>query len=283
MKQGVKNLAYVTAVALMLTTAACSKKATGQVAAVVNGEEVTIDELNAGLNGSSVPQGADKKMVMKQLLQQEIDRRLLAQAAKEQGLDRDPAFITQQRRMSEDLLVRMFAKKSADSIPVPSATDIDAYVAAHPAVFASRTRYKMDQIQFDRPADITQLKELQSAHSMTAVMAALTKLGIKFERGAGGLDSGTVPPEMLKQLTSLPAGEPFVTPVGAKVIVGSITGQEPLHVPDEQVRPLAVQSIRNEKLAKIGEARLKQARDAAKVQYQAGYEPPAAKAAPAAK
>ncbi len=277
MNQSIKTIAGMAALALMLTTAGCSKKATGQVAAVVNGEEITLDELNAGLNGARIPDGADKKMVMKQVLQQEIDRRLLAQAAKEQGLDRDPSYISQQRRMNEDLLVRMFAKKSADSIPVPTADEIDKYVASNPSIFAGRTRYKMDQIQFDRPADIGQLKALEGDHTMAAVMATLTKIGIKFERGSGALDSGAVPPAMLKQITSLPAGEPFVTPSGNKVIVGAITGQEPLRVPEDQVRPLAVQSIRNEKLTKIGEARLKQARDAAKLQYQPGYEPSPAK------
>jgi EpsD family peptidyl-prolyl cis-trans isomerase len=278
-KQGFRKFAGVAAMCIIVATAGCNRKATGQVAAVVNGEEITIDELNAGLNGAKIPDGADKKMVMKQVLQQEVDRRLLAQAAKEQGLDRDPTYVMQQRRMNEDLLVRMFAKKSADSIPVPSAGEIDKYIADNPNMFAGRTRYKMDQIQFDRPADISQLKALEGDHSMAAVTAKLTQLGIKFERGSGALDSGSVPPNLLKQITSLPPGEPFVTPNGNKVVVGAITGQEALHVPDEQVRPLAVQSIRNEKLSKIGEDRLKQARNAAKVQYQPGYEPAPAKPA----
>lgn len=280
MKMSLRTATYAGLVAALLATTGCGKKATGQVVAVVNGEEITLDELNAELSGVNLPPNADKKLATRQLLQQVIDRRLLAQSAKEQGLDKDPAFITQQRRMNEDLLVRMFAKKSADTIPVPTAAEIDKYIASHPMVFGSRTRYKLDQIRFELPADpAALLKALESDHSMDAIIARLTSMGIKYERGNSALDSGTVAPAALKQVTSLPPGEPFITPTGRVAAVSVITGSEPLTVPEAQVRPLAVQAIRNEALNKIGQQRLKEARASGKIEYQPGYEAPPAKPA----
>ncbi len=281
MKTGFGKVAYVSLVAALLVTSGCGKKATGQVVAVVNGDEITLDELNAELNSVNLPPSADKKLAMRQLLQQVVDRRLLAQTAKEQGLDRDPAYVTQQRRMNEDLLVRMYAKKSADAIPVPTAAEIDKYIAEHPLVFGSRTRYKLDQIRFEMPADPSKLKSLESDHSMDAIMARLTSMGIKFQRGSSALDSGSVAPAALKQVTSLPPGEPFITPAGRQIAVSVITGTEPLPVPEAQVRPLAVQALRNEALTKIGESRLKEARAKGKIEYQAGYEAPTVKPATA--
>lgn len=282
MKMGFRTATCVGLVAALLATTGCGKKATGQVVAVVNGDEITLDELNAELNGVNLAQNADKKLAMRQLLQQVVERRLLAQAAKEQGLDRDPAYVTQQRRMNEDLLVRMFAKKSADTIPVPTAAEIDKYIADHPMAFASRTRYKLDQIRFEMPADPAKLlKALEADHSMDAIMARLTSMGVKYERGSSALDSGAVAPAALKQVTSLPQGEPFITPTGRAVAVSVITGSEPLTVPEAQVRPLAVQALRNEKLNKIGETRLKEARAKSKIEYQPGYEAPPAKPAAA--
>lgn len=281
MKMSLRTATYAGLVAALLATTGCGKKATGQVVAVVNGEEITLDELNAELSGVNLPPNADKKLATRQLLQQVIDRRLLAQSAKEQGLDKDPAFITQQRRMNEDLLVRMFAKKSADTIPVPTAAEIDKYIAGHPMVFGSRTRYKLDQIRFELPADpAALLKALESDHSMDAIIARLTSMGIKYERGNSALDSGTVAPAALKQVTSLPPGEPFITPTGRVAAVSVITGSEPLKVPEAQARPLAVQAIRNEALNKIGQQRLKEARASGKIEYQPGYEAPPAKPAP---
>jgi peptidyl-prolyl cis-trans isomerase C len=279
-KIGFGKIAYVSLVAALLVTSGCGKKATGQVVAVVNGDEITLDELNAELNSVNLPPSADKKLAMRQLLQQVIDRRLLAQTAKEQGLDRDPAYVTQQRRMNEDLLVRMYAKKSADTIPVPTAAEIDKYIAEHPLVFGSRTRYKLDQIRFEMPSDPSKLKALEADHSMEAITARLTSMGIKFQRGNSALDSGSVAPAALKQVTSLPPGEPFITPAGRQIAVSVVTGTEPLPVPEAQIRPLAVQALRNETLNKIGESRLKEARAKGKIEYQSGYEAPSAKAAP---
>ena len=282
MKSSIRTATCIGLVAALLATSGCGKKATGQVVAVVNGDEITLDELNSELNGVNLPPNADKKLAMRQLLQQVIDRRLLAQSAKDQGLDKDPAYITQQRRMNEDLLVRMFAKKSADTIPVPTASEIDKYIASHPLAFASRTRYKLDQIRFELPADPAPLlKALEADHSLDAIIARLTSMGIKYQRGNSALDSGTVAPAALKQVTSLPPGEPFITPTGRVVAVSVITGTEPITVPAEQARPLAVQAIRNEALNSIGEKRLKEARASGKIEYQPGYEAPEGKAAAA--
>lgn len=282
MKSSLRTVTYVALAAALLATTGCGKKATGQVVAVVNGEEITLDELNSELSGVNLPPNADKKLAMRQLLQQVIDRRLLAQSAKEQGLDKDPAFITQQRRMTEDLLVRMFAKKSADTIPVPTAAEIDKYIKDHPMAFASRTRYNLDQIRFELPADPAPLlKSLEADHSLDAIIARLTSQGIKFQRGNSALDSGSVAPTALKQITSLPPGEPFITPTGRVVVVSVITGTEPINVPGEQARPLAVQAARNEALNAIGEKRLKEARGKSKIEYQPGYEAPEGKAAAA--
>jgi peptidyl-prolyl cis-trans isomerase C len=266
--------ALVVVLATSATLAGCNQTPTGQVVAIVNGEEISLQELNAELEGLNVPPSADKKLVRKQLLQQIVDRRLLAQTAK--------AYITQQRRMNEELLVRMYGKKAADTIRVPDAAAVDKFIAANPAMFTQRTRYKVDQIQFPMPADASRLKALEAAHSLADVSATLTKMGIKFERGVGAIDSGTVPEPMLKQILALPPGEPFVVPVGDRVVVSVITGSEPLLVKPEQARPLAVQAMRNQNLSKIGETRLNEAKAKAKIEYQPGYEPPAKPAKPAA-
>ncbi len=284
MTSGLKKTITLSALAvgLMISTSGCGKKATGQVVAVVNGEEVTIDELNAELKGASLPPTVDRKMAMRQLLQQVVERRLLAQSAKEQGFDRDPVYIMEQRKMNEDLLVRMYAKKTADTIPVPDGKAVDAYIAANPQVFAGRVKYDLDQLTFDLPKDPSQLKSLEADQNMTEIKASLTRLGIKFQTGTGAMDSGVVDPATLQQILAR-RNEPFIAPAGGRVVVSSIIGESPLTVPADQMKPLAVQSIREKRLNELGRARLSEAKAAAKIEYQPGYEAPAAaKAAPAA-
>jgi peptidyl-prolyl cis-trans isomerase C len=126
-----RRIGLVATVALGVALAGCSKKPTDQVVAIVNGEEISLPELNAELGNAQVPPGVDKKVVQQQLLQRLVDRRLLAQAAKDQGLDRDPAYIVEQRRVMESMLVEKLAKRTNDTIPVPTAADVDKFIAGN--------------------------------------------------------------------------------------------------------------------------------------------------------
>lgn len=267
-----RSASIVALTSLTLLMTACQKKAEGQVVAIVNGEEITLSELNTEIADLNVPASADKEAVRNQVLQRMIDRRLLVQAAKEAGLDRDPQYLSQERRMREQLLVSMYGKKTMDSIRVPDTATIDKYITAHPTAFADRKRFKLDQLQIDPPSDPNRLKELESAHSLAEVANRLTAMNIAFQRGTGTLDSAGIAPDMLQRLEALPPGEPFIVPANGKLVINAITGVESIALTPEQARPIAAQTIRNEELNKIGEERLKEAKAKAKIEYQPGYE-----------
>lgn len=271
----------VVVVASAIALSACNKKPEGQIVAIVNGEEVSLSELNQELRGANVPEGGDKKLIMRGLLQRVIDRRLLAQAAKEQGIDRDPEFLAMQRRSSEELLVQMYSRKAASGIKVPDAAALDKFMAENPAMFAQRTQLQLDQIVFDMPKSPDVLKQFQQDKTLAAVAATAGRLGLKVESGKGGLDTATLPPAVLKQIQALPPGEPFIVPTGNKVVVSVITGSRPVVGSPEQMRPIAVEALRNQQFGKIAEQRMKEVRQRAKIEYQPGYEPPASSKAAA--
>src|SRR3546814_15555745 len=70
----------------------CGKEATGQVGAGVNGEEITLREINAELGSRPIPEGVDKKVIQQAALQRLVERRLLAQAARDDELDKTPDY-----------------------------------------------------------------------------------------------------------------------------------------------------------------------------------------------
>jgi peptidyl-prolyl cis-trans isomerase C len=277
-----RRIGLVATVALGVALAGCSKKPTDQVVAIVNGEEISLPELNAELGNAQVPPGVDKKVVQQQLLQRLVDRRLLAQAAKDQGLDRDPAYIVEQRRVMESMLVEKLAKRTNDTIPVPTAADVDKFIAGNQSLFAGRQLYSVDQIAFATPADTSRLKALEPAKTMEEVTVVLRQLGITFQRANRVVDSATVPPEQMQKILSLPKGEPFVVPSQGQVTVNVIVGNKAEPLPDTQSRQMAVRALRSQSLAKLGEARLKEARAKGKVEYQDGFAPAKPAGAPAA-
>jgi EpsD family peptidyl-prolyl cis-trans isomerase len=268
-----RSVSLVALASFSLALAGCQKKAEGQVVAIVNGEEITLSELNAEIADLNIPETADKNAVRSRVLQRMVDRRLLVQEAKEAGLDRDPAYLTQERRMQEQLLVSMYGRRAMDTIKVPDSSALDNFIATHPNAFTQRKRYKLDQLQIDMPSDPRRLRELESAHSLEEVAQRLTSMGIAYQRGTGNFDSATVAPQVLSRLEALPPGEPFIVPNGNKIIINAISGTEPVAVPTEQARQMAAQAMRNEQLNKIGEARLKEAKAKAKIEYQTGFEP----------
>ena len=276
-----RRFGVVATVALGIALAGCSKKPTDQVVAIVNDEEISLPELNAELAQAQVPPNVDKKVAQQQLLQRLVDRRLLAQAAKESGLDRDPTFIVEQRRVNESLLVEKLAKRTNDSIPVPTAAEVDKFMNSNPSLFAGRQIYGVDQIAFATPADPTRLSALEPAKTQAEVIAVLQKLNIPFQRANRAVDSASVPPEQMQKILALPKGEPFVVPSNGQVTVNVITGAKAEPMPAADARAAAVRVLRAQSLSKLGEARLKEARGKAKIEYQTGFAPPAKPGAPA--
>ena len=265
--------------AAFIALQACSSEPTGQVVAVVNGEEITQQELNAEIAELPAPPVGDKQAVRRQILQQIIDRRLMAQVAKEDGLDRDPTYIIRERRLKEELLVQMYGVKTADTVRVPDASSVKKYLADNPGKFSQRTAYSVDQISFDFPSDPTVLKALEADKSLADVEETLKSFKIDYATGANSMDSGTMPTAVLDQILALPAGEPFIIPMQGKAIVSVITGRQPVPTTEQQASPMAAQTMRAESIGKVLRTRLDEAKAKANISYQDGLAPPAKKTA----
>jgi EpsD family peptidyl-prolyl cis-trans isomerase len=268
-----KNALIAASAMLALTLAGCDKKAEGQVAAVVNGEEITLQEVNAEIGTAELPNGVDKAPIRQQALQRVIDRHLLAQAAKKEGLDKDAEYLVRRRALDEALLVQMLAKKIGSTIKIPAGAKVDEFIKQRPLMFGGREILKLDRIQFAMPKDVKSLTPLESAHSMDAVAAELQKLGIAFERGEGEIDTARMDPNVLRQIAALPSGEPFILPQGNLVTAAVISGRRPLPMLGDSARPIAANTLREEELGQAVQRRLKAARAEAKIEYQPGLAP----------
>jgi peptidyl-prolyl cis-trans isomerase C len=262
----------VLAVGLAILASACNKKAEGQTVAIVNGEEITAAELNAELAGTNLPQGADRDQARARILQAMIDRRLLAQQAKADGLDKSPEYLNRQRRTNEDLLIRMLATRQIDTAQLPSNAEIQRFQASHPWMFEKREQWALEQIRFPMPADATVRKKLDDAKSLEEVAQVLTGAGVAFTRQKNRLDTAVVPQNLYGQLAAS-GTEPFIIPVGNQAVASVITGREPAPITGEQARPIAVAAMRREQAAKLMQNRLASIRQSAKIEYKEGFAP----------
>ncbi|MGQ3100387.1 MAG: EpsD family peptidyl-prolyl cis-trans isomerase [Sphingopyxis solisilvae] len=265
--------------AAFISLGACSSEPTGQVVAVVNGEEITQQELNAEIAELPSPPVGDKQAIRRQVLQQIIERRLMAQIAKEDGLDRDPMYVIRERRLKEELLVQMYGVKTADTVRVPDAASVKKYLEENPGKFKERTAYLVDQISFDFPSDANILKALEADKTLAEVEETLKRYRIDYAKGGNSIDSGTLPTNVLNQILALPPGEPFIIPMQGKVVVSVITGRQPVPTTEQEASPMAAQTMRAENLGKVLRTRLEEAKAKASISYQDGLAPLPKKAA----
>lgn len=276
-----------------LTLTACGDKKgggeleKGQTVATVNGDDVTVQELNAELQGANLPANINadqRKQVEKAALQQVVNRKILADIARERGLDKTPMFLIQQRRAEESILVQMLQRQMSSSVKAPGQTDVQTFIAKNPGLFAERKIFTVDQIQFQTPRDPSILKKYEPLKSMDEVAAQLKADGIQFRRAPATLDVATANPQIVEQVLKMPAGEIFIIPAGQVMVANRITDTRVVPLTGAQAQQLATARIQqnafNDLIKRDLEPKVKKAEG--EVKYQAGFGPPPKAATPAA-
>lgn len=259
--------------AASMVVSGCDRKAEGQTVAVVNGEEITSSELNAEIALANLPADADKKAVTSRILQSMIDRRILAQQAREDGLDKTPEFLTRQRRATEDALITMIATRKLSSAKLPSADEVAGFQEKQPEKFAKREVLTIDQIEYPTQADEAVLAALKDTHTIDQVAAVLAAKGVETRRAKRKMVSSDIPHELYERIQQVPAGEPFIVPVGGRTVASVIVAREPAPLVGDDAKPVAVAALRQQTGAKLMETLLKDLRGKAKIEYKPGFEP----------
>lgn len=271
-------LALVGAVALA-GLSGCDKKPEGQVVAVVDGDEVTAQEVNGEL-GAAAAQGEPDQQMRNAALARLIDRRLLAEVARKEGVENSPEYILRKRNLEENLLVQMIGEKLARDNKQPTAQQIDQMIAENPQAFADRTLFALDQIVFPTPARNDVVNALAPAKTMAEVVSTLNRFGIKFQRGNNTVDSASLPPQVFAQFKRVGTSEPIIIPAGGTVAVAMITESRAVPVAGPAARQVATGAYTKREVEKGLKAKLDAAKKAAKIEYQTGFSAPQTPGAP---
>lgn len=269
MKYGVVAL-----VAVGVLVSGCQKKAEGQTVAVVNGEEITLPDLNFALESARIPQGTDKNVAKNQVLQQLVERRLLAEQARKEDIDKSPEYLNRVRRADEDLLISMLAARRLKTAQLPSDREVETFISSHPNMFAKREIWGLEQIQYTTPTDAATLNEIKNAKTMDQLAAVLQKHNVAIRRQRNRIDTATIPTDLYAKLTSLAPGEPFVVSSGSNSVASVVAAKQAQPIPPDRAKPVAVEAMRKTQTAKSLEDLLKSLQKTAKIEYQPGYAPP---------
>lgn len=279
----------VLVVALATALSGCGgekEKKAGQALASVNGEEITVLQLNEELQRSNV-QASQQEVARTQLLESLIDRQLLQSEAAKEKLDREPKVVQAIERAKALIVAQAYLQKKVGTVARPTKAEIEEYYNQHPGFFSQRKQLDMRQLVLaTRDLDDSAKAAIDTAKSLDDVAAWLDAHKVKFGRNAVARATTDLPPELGQRLLAMPKGQLFIVKEGERSLVIAIADVKDVPLTLENAAPQIEQFLFNKKSKDAADAEVKRLRGQAKIEYlnkpAGGDAKPAPAAAPAA-
>jgi EpsD family peptidyl-prolyl cis-trans isomerase len=258
-------------VLVFLAPAGCERAAAdrpgAQLAAKVNGTEISVHQLRTGAGGAGNPAG------MAQALEKVIDRELLVQKALAAKLDRDPQVLQSIEDARRQLLAQAYIERSisvAASAAAGSTRDeVRAFYAENPALFAERRIYRLRELAVSAPAEMIDVlrAEAAKARDLDEIGTWLRLRKAKYSVNAVEQPAEQLPLSFLPRLAGMKPGElaVFATPLGASVI--QLVHAEEAPLTEQQAAPLIEQFLAGRRRLETAAAEVKRLREVATIEY----------------
>lgn len=269
--------------------AASEEKKATQVAAKVNGTELTVSQVNFALQRIPNLDKDQTKAASLQVVRNLVDQEVIAQKALGDKLDRDPMVVQALDAARRQILVDVYMSKKLGTLAEPSAAEVADYFNKHPELFAKRKIYRLQELAIKAPQDKHEAirAQLTASKTLNDFGAWLKAENITVKASQGVKPAEQIPAQLLPQLAKMPDGQAMVVnaPDGLVVIVLADSQTQP--VTEEQAKPAIVRVLQTEVRQKAAKAELDALKAVAKIEYMgefvdAGKEPVAPAEKPAA-
>lgn len=203
---------------VLMSLSACHRRDGGtasvepsQVVAVVNGDEVSVHQVQAVLQArpelAALGEAAPGK-VLDSLIEQE----LAAQAARKEGLENSPKVIQALELAKREVLARAYQDHLASGVVMPDSEAVARYYDAHPELFAKRRQYAFQETYFK--ADEQQAQSLkariEATGSAQAVISLAADSGLPYSNRNSAQWAENLPMDLLKEVAYLKPGQSIV-------------------------------------------------------------------------
>jgi peptidyl-prolyl cis-trans isomerase C len=270
---------------LVVLVSACSNKVEqkpGQALANVNGEEITVMQLNDELSRSNAP-ATQQEAARKQALEALIDRQLLIGEASKEKVDRDPRVVQAIDRARSVILAQAYMQKRLGTPGKPTPAEVEAYYSQNPQFFSQRKHFDMREIILPTRDVTDELKaEMDKTRSLDDVAAWLDAHKVKYQKAQLSRSGSELPPELSAKLMALAKGQLFIVREGERSMLVTIADVRSTPVELDAARPQIEQYLMAKKGKEAAEQEVKRLRASAKIAYINQPSPVADAGAPAA-
>lgn len=283
MRDTARHTALVAMIAMIAGCGGSGASQTSQSLVRVNGDEITVHQLNAQLQDANITPDQSAQ-AGRDLLKLLVDRQILVQEAIKTNVERQPGVMQALENARARILAQAYLEEKLARLPRPTASEVEAYRNAHPELFAARTLYVMDQLLFDPVSDQAALNALsENASALEQVEDWLEARKVAYTRTRTTYRPEAMAPELLAKVQAMKPGEMIFLNGNGRTVVGLMAERIAQPMPEKASRPLIERMIAQQKQTQAVEAEVARLRKLASIEYlNQQYAPPAPSAKAAA-
>lgn len=254
-----------------------------QVAAKVNGTELTVSQVNYALQRIPNLDKDQSKAASLQVIRNLVDQEVLAQKAQSEKLDRDPVVVQALDAARRQIMAEVYMTRKLGTPAEPTDAEVSDYFNKHPELFTKRKIYRLQELSIKAPKEKQEAirKQLTDSKTLGDFVAWLKDEKYPVQASQGVKPAEQLPQAILPKLAEMPDGQAMIvnTPEGLLVIVLADSQVQP--VTQEQAKPAIARLLQNEARQKAAKAELDKVKAEAKIEYvgefaDAGKEAPPA-------
>ena len=253
--------------------AASGVKTPAEVAAKVNGAELTVQQVNYALQRIPHLDKDQSAAASLQVVRNLVDQEVIAQKARADKLDRDPSVVQALDAARRQILAEAYMSRKLGEPAEPTDAEVSAYFEAHPELFGKRKIYRLQEITIKAPQDKHEAIRTRLTASRTlndfAEWLKAENLTVKAAQGVKAAEQ--LPQQLLTKLADMPDGQAIVVnaPDGLLVIVLADSQVQPVTM--EQAKPPIMRALQTQARQKAAKAELDALKAAAKIEYLGDY------------
>lgn len=259
----------------MLLATGCneSKKPVTQVAATVNGDEISVHQVNNAMTQlRNVPVDNMDKL-RRDILNKLINQQLAVQQAQEQKIDRSPNVMMQIDEAKREILTRTYLNRLIAGLPKPSAADAKQFYDSHPQIFSQRRLYKLQEITLEtNNPPVADLKAFDEGKSMEEIAVWLKKRNIAYTLRSGTRGAEQIPLPILNVLTTFKDGQTgILEPTPNSVIIVHLDSSQAAPVDEKTALKQIPGYLANEQARLAVNSDLERLKTKAKIEYMGEF------------
>jgi len=246
-----------------------STKENTQVVAKVNGEEISIHQVNLMLSRLGPLNEEQSKAAAKQVLAKLVDLQLLKQKAIEAKLDRDPTVLQTIEATKSQILAQAYVEREMAKSTKATASEMDVFYDEHPELFKERRIFNIQELAVEASSEkLPEFEQMIATKKDIADIAQWLKSNnYKFALNANVRAAEQLPLAVLVKLQKMNNGDIAAIPNGQSINIVSVAASQSQPISREKATPLIEQYFINKSKKESAELQMASLKKAANIEY----------------